>query len=59
MDRDNNIIKLSRVTNCQHENVEPMGFNNGTEFLRCLACRSVIVAQGGLRLAIPPVRTAG
>lgn len=43
-----------RKTNCTHETAEHLGSNNSTSFLRCLACNSVIVAQGDLRLAIPP-----
>jgi hypothetical protein len=52
MDRDNTTSK------CRHETTEPLGFDHGTQFLRCLKCRSVIVTEGGISLAIPPVRTA-
>jgi hypothetical protein len=54
MDRDNN-----NIIKCTHPTAEPLGFNNGMAFFRCLTCRSVIVTQGALRLAIPSVRTAG
>jgi hypothetical protein len=47
------------VTNCQHATTEWLGFKNGTAFLRCLTCRSVIVTQGGMSLAVPPAQTAG
>jgi hypothetical protein len=50
MERENN------STECKHEKAEPLGFNNGMQFLRCLICRSVIVTQDGVSLAIPPVR---
>lgn len=53
MDRDNSPKK------CPHETVESLGFNDSTEFLRCLECRSVIVTQHGITLAVPPVRAAG
>jgi ribosomal protein S27E len=51
MDRKN-------INNCRHETTESLGFDHGTEFLRCLNCRSVIVTQGGINLAVPPARVA-
>jgi ribosomal protein S27E len=51
MDREN-------TKNCRHETTESLGFDHGMEFLRCLNCRSVIVTQGGVNLAIPPARLA-
>lgn len=44
---------------CKHEAVEPLGLNAGVEFLRCPACGAVIVTDGNVRLAIPPVRAVG
>ena len=52
MKRENNSIK------CKHENAETLGSNNTMQFLRCLTCRSVIVTQGSVSLAIPPARAA-
>jgi len=52
-------IKKGTATNCQHPTAEWLGSNNGTEFLRCLACRSVIVTQAGTSLAVPLARATG
>ena len=59
MNRDNSVTEGNTDTRCQHATAESLGFNNGMEFLRCLTCRSIIVTQGALRFAIPPVRAAG
>lgn len=50
MKKENNSIK------CKHENAEILGSNNTMQFLRCVLCRSVIVTQGSVSLAIPPVQ---
>jgi hypothetical protein len=59
MNRDKGITEGDADTKCQHTAVESLGSNNSVEFLRCLTCRSVIVTQGALSLAIPPAQTAG
>jgi hypothetical protein len=59
MNRDKGITEGGTDTKCQHAAVEPLGSNNGMDFLRCVTCRSVIVTQGALSLAIPPAQTAG
>ncbi len=46
------------VINCEHATTEWLGSKNGTAFLRCLSCRSVIVTQGRMSLAVPPAQTA-
>jgi hypothetical protein len=59
MNRDKSITEGNPDTKCQHATVESLGSNNRMDFLRCLTCRSVIVTQGALSLAIPPARAAG
>lgn len=44
---------------CPHQTAESLGFNGGTEFLRCLACGAVLVLQNDIRVAIPPLQKAG
>jgi len=59
MNRDNRITESNTSTRCEHVTTEPLGFNKGMVFLRCSTCGFVIVTQGTVSLAIPPVRTAG
>ena len=59
MSRESSVQKSSTILTCKHEAVEPLGLNAGVEFLRCPACGAVIVTDGNVRLAIPPVRAAG
>ncbi len=59
MSRESSVPKSSAILTCKHEAVEPLGLNAGVEFLRCPSCGAVIVTDGNVRLAIPPVRAAG
>jgi hypothetical protein len=43
---------------CSHATTEWLGVSGRMEFLRCLACQSVIVAQGDVTYSIPPVQPA-
>ena len=51
--------KINDNTKCGHTTLEPIGANRGMVFLLCSTCRSVIVTEGGVALAIPPVRPPG
>ncbi len=44
---------------CRHTEVEELGHDGGTGFLRCATCESVIIIQGGHRWIIRPTDENG
>ncbi len=44
---------------CHHEEVEPLGSEGGAAFFRCVACGSIVIAQGSHRWIIRLTDEAG
>ena len=38
---------------CKHATAESIGSDSSMVFLRCLACRAVLISEGGRIIAIP------